>query len=66
MTSLFDLKWPFRGSHIQFCTDVINSSLIEHGSEQLKQTWSVFEAFEFFPIDLKWGGHEIDLTLGHR
>ena len=45
---------------MQSCTEVINSSLIEHGSERFKQIWSVFEAFEFFPR------HEIDLPLGHR
>ena len=52
MTSLYDLKWPFRESHGQFFTEVINSSLIEHGSERFEQSWSVFEAFEFLPIDL--------------
>ena len=38
---------------MQSCTEVINSSLIEHGSESYiyEQIWSVFEAFEFFPID---------------
>ena len=24
------------------------------------------EAFSYFPIDFLWGGHEIDLTLGHQ
>ena len=52
MTSSFDLKWPFQGSHMQFSIDVINSSLIEHGSERFEQIGPVFEAFEFFPIDL--------------
>ena len=52
MASLFDLKWPFRGSHMQSCTEVINIGLIEHGSERFEQIWSVFEAFEFFPIEL--------------
>ena len=37
---------------MQSCTEVINSSLIEHGSDRLEQILSVFEAIEFFPIDL--------------
>ena len=37
MTSLFDLKWPFRGSPMQICAEVINNSLIEHGSERFEQ-----------------------------
>ena len=30
---------------MQSCTEVINSSLIEHGSERFEQIWSVFVAF---------------------
>ena len=37
--SLFDLKGPFHGSHMQSCTEVINSNLIEHGSERFEQIW---------------------------
>ena len=41
MTSYFDLKRPFKGSHVQICTNlhvqVINSSLNEHGSERFEQ-----------------------------
>ena len=39
MTSSFDLKWPFKESHVQICTGVINSSLNEHGSERFEQIW---------------------------
>ena len=39
VTSLYDLKWPFWGSHLQSCTDIINSSLIEHVSERFEQIW---------------------------
>ena len=39
VTSLYDLKWPFLGSHWQSCTEVINSSLIEHVSQQIAQIW---------------------------
>ena len=35
MTSLYDLIWPFQWSHMQICTEVINSSLDEHGSKWL-------------------------------
>ena len=52
MTSLFDLKWPFQGPHLQICTEVINSSLTDHGSERFEHIYEIFEAFEFFPIDL--------------
>ena len=37
MMSLFDLKGPFHGSHMQSCTEVINTNLIEHGSERFEQ-----------------------------
>ena len=35
--SLFDLKLPFHGSHMQSCTEVINSNLVEHGYERFEQ-----------------------------
>ena len=33
MTSLYDLKWPLKGSHMKSCTNIINNSLIEHDSD---------------------------------
>ena len=44
ITSVSARKWPFKGSHIQSCTGVINNNLIEHGSELFEQIWWVFEA----------------------
>ena len=41
-------------------TTVINNSLIEHDSEWVGWIWSVFKAL--YLIDLKWEGHENDLT----
>ena len=61
--------WPqmtFPGSHMQICTEVINSSLTEHCSERFEQ---IFEQY----LNSIWGilvfPHliiGIDVTLGHR
>ena len=50
---------------MQSRTEVINSSLIEHGSERFEQIDKYLRHLSF-TIDLYWGGHETDLTLGHR
>ena len=54
MMSLFDLKWPFQGSHMQSCTEVINSVLLSMVLNDFIRSDKYLgaEAFEFSPIDL--------------
>ena len=44
----------------------IKYSLYGYDSGWFGQIWCVLEALQFFTIDLKWEGHENDMTWGHR
>ena len=44
----------------------MNNCVIRLDSVGKRESWSIRQEVFYLPIDLKWGSHENDPTLGHR
>ena len=63
---IIGLSWPIKALLMENCTGDVIPNLIHNHSDRFEEIWLVFEVLDFSSIDLKWAGHEIDLTWGQR
>ena len=66
MMSSYDLSRLFHGWFMQNCTKHINKNIIYRDSEHDLNISDRYVRKLIFPIDLKWGNHENDLTQGQQ